>query len=90
MTLNEIAETITPTGYTSAIIGLVLCLVVTILRSRARNLAEETAPQAGALDDSPGDVAESDDNPELEPAASVPDKPKAPFKAYVPGEAPPE
>ena len=40
MTFNEIAETMTPTGTAAAVIGLVLCIAVLMIRYRARNLEE--------------------------------------------------
>jgi len=40
MTFNEIAETMTPTGTAAAVIGLVLCAAVMMIRYRARNLEE--------------------------------------------------
>ncbi len=84
MTLNEIAQTVTPTGYAAAIIGLLLCLVAIVLRSRSRNLADEAAYHAAASDGEYGDSRSVE-----EPAAPPPepDKPKTAFKAYVPGES---
>ncbi len=83
MTLQEIADTITPTGYAAAIVGLVLCLVVVLLRFRARNLAEEQAYQAAVSEEEEeaGAPAEEAEAPPVEPV-----KPKTPFKTYVPGE----
>ena len=83
MTLDEIAGSITPTGYAAAIIGLILCLLVVILRFRARNLVEEQAYQAAMLEE------KETGKPEDQAMAPTvdPEKPKTPFKAYVPEES---
>ena len=86
MTLEEIAQSITPTGYAAAIIGLLLCLLVIVLRFRARNLAEEKAYQAAVADQ---EEAESP-APQAAAPEAVAEKPQAPFKAYVPEESTPE
>jgi hypothetical protein len=86
MTFEEIAQSITPIGYAAAIIGLLLCLLVIIVRFRARNLAGEKAYQAAVADQ------ERAENPAPQDAApgAEPEKPKTPFKAYVPEESTPE
>jgi len=82
MTLQEIADAITPTGYAAAVIGLFLCLLVIMLRFRARNLAEEQAYQAAVSDEeAAGTSADEAAAPPVEP-----EKPRTPFKTYVPGE----
>lgn len=87
MTFQEIADTITPTGYAAAIVGLVLCLLVIMLRFRARNLAEKQAHQAAVADEEDEEAALP--APEAVPPAE-PESPRTPFKAYVPGESTPE
>ena len=80
MTLEEIAQTITPTGYGAAIVGLVLSVLVLSIRLRARNIAREAAAASSAADET-----KSDDAPPVERAP--PSQPKSLFKAFSPSDA---
>jgi hypothetical protein len=71
MTFAQIAQSITPVGYAAAIVGLVLCVVVVVIRFRSRNLAggpvlSSSAPEASA-----------------QQFSSEPPKPKSAFKTFV-------
>lgn len=76
MTLDAIAESITPVGFAAAIIGLGLCLLVLVLRSRARNMAQ------GALETTAADrIASRKVSDSTAPERT---SPKPAFKPFVP------
>ena len=79
MTLEEIAQTITPTGYGAAIVGLVLCIVVLSVRFRARNIAREAAAASTAADETKSEAPPV----ELAPPSQL----KSPFKSFSPSDA---
>ena len=79
MTLEEIAQTITPTGYGAAIVGFVLSILVLSIRFRARNIAREAAAASSAADETQSDA------PPVERAP--PSQPKSLFKAFSPSDA---
>jgi len=79
MTIEEIAEAITPTGYVAAIVGLLLCIAVILVRFRARNLAL-AAPRSPAASGETG--APSAHAAPVDTAVNP--EPKSLFKAFSP------
>jgi len=83
MSFEEIAQNITTTGYISAIVGVLLCIAVLMIRFRARNLVleKERAVRMQALSDEKRSPMSPDDmqSDELQNKSS--------FKTFVPEDA---
>lgn len=81
MTFDEIAQNMTPTGRIAAIIGVVLCIAVIIIKTRARNLLREDE-KAKQLHN-PANKSSVGLN-EMQPNET---EHKSTFKTFVPGES---
>ncbi len=80
MSFEEIAQNSTTMGYIAAIVGVLLCVAVIMIRFRARNLVleKERAEHMRALSDKKERSMSSDDMQFKEPQH------KSTFKTFVP------
>jgi hypothetical protein len=80
MTMEAIAEAITPTGYVAAIVGVVLSIFVLMIRFRARNIQRKVNQDAvsKAADDP------QQPEPNQEPVSFAPPQAQSTFKKFAP------
>ena len=80
MTMEAIAEAITPTGYVAAIVGVVLSLFVLMIRFRASNIhrkeKEDAVSKAGGGAQQP--------EPNQESVSFAPPQAQSTFKKFAP------
>ena len=80
MTMDAIAEAITPTGYVAAIVGVVLSIFVLMIRFRARNIQrKENEDAAGMARD-----RTQQPEPNQAPVSFAPPQAQATFRKFTP------
>jgi hypothetical protein len=80
MTMDAIAEAITPTGYVAAIVGVVLSIFVLMIRFRASNIHRKA--NEDAVSKAGGGAQQPD--PNQEPVSFAPPQAQSTFKKFAP------